>query len=183
MKFTSALALIAGLAYGKNSHHVPFTKLELAQIERVDASPAPIERTILAQTDAAQTAETADGVTHPDTRGVDVTILDREASTKTAGIVSYQLFFDAKVDAIQTKVPADPNFTNGLYDTDTHICAFRFRWEKPLAPATERYMIAVTHDCPDGLTPPIGGFKFIISLPATYNGTNKGALVSSSHRS
>lgn len=35
-------------------------------------------------------------------------------------------------------------------------------------------MIAVTHDCPLDLTPNIGGFKFVISLPAGYDITSGG---------
>jgi hypothetical protein len=192
MKFTAALAAIAGLAYGKNNHHVPFTHLQLAQMERVAPAVGRSDvdlpdRLSLAQTETevavgAPTAETIGDVGHPDTRGTDVTILDRAASTKDAGIVSYQLFFDAKVDAIVTKLPAVGDYTNGLYDTDTHLCAFRFRWSKPFDGQSDRYMIAVTHDCPTELIPNIGGFKFVISLPANYDATTKKCLVSSSHK-
>jgi len=120
-------------------------------------------------------------VTHPDTRGTDVTILDRSVSTFSAGIVSYQLFFDAVVDAIATKVPPIVGFDNGLYDPETHVCAFRFQWNAPIS-TSSRYMIAVTHDCPTDLTPSIGGFKFVISLPSGYDLTSKKPLISSSHR-
>lgn len=194
MKFTAALAAIAGLAYGKNAHHIPFTSLQLAQMERVAPAEGYVidpaqQKLSLAQTGAevavgAPTPETIGDVSHPDTRGTDVTILDRAASTKEAGVVSYQLFFDAKVDAIVTTEPAvaEGGYSNGLYDTDTHLCAFRFRWEKPFV-ASDRYMIAVTHDCPTDLTPNIGGFKFVISLPVGYDAiTSRKPLVSSSHK-
>lgn len=156
-------------------------------MDRVAPTAAPIKQLQeLAQVGVgAPTSETIGDVTHPDTRGTDVTILDRAASSKTAGVVSYQLFFDAVVDAIVTKEPAVGDFTNGLYDEDTHVCAFRFRWNTPLT-SSSRYMIAVTHDCETTLTPPIGGFRFIISLPtgepAGYNLLDKKPLVSSSHK-
>lgn len=186
MKFTAALATVCGLAMA-GSHHVPFTHLELAQVERVSPSVGS-QKMQFAQVAAEETD--AEGVTHPDDRETESPILDRQASDKLNGLVSYQRFLDHRVNSLKTKYEEGDeagNFTdypeNGLYNPNTHVCAFRFRWEQPFTPYTERYMIAVTHDCPDGLTPPIAGFRFIISL-AGYDILAEGnrALVNSLFR-
>lgn len=106
MKFTAttALAAIASLASARN-HHVAFTHLELAQMERVEpsATEAPIrERLELAEVGGT---ETVGDVTHPDDAATEVTFLDRSASSKTEGFVSYQMFFNEVVDSITTLMP------------------------------------------------------------------------------
>lgn len=181
MKFTAALASIAGLAMA-GSHHVPFTHLELAQMGRVDATAASKKMQF-----AQVAGPTTEGdVGHPDDRETESPILDRHASDKMNGLVSWQRFLDHHVSGMMTTyAEGEGDRTtypeNGLYNKETHVCAYRFRWEQPFAGYTDRWMIAATHDCPDNLTPPIGGFRFVITLGG-YDIIGQGALVGDNFR-
>ena len=185
MKFTATLAAIAGVTMA-GSHHVPFTHMELAQIARVDPSATTMKQ----QFAQVSGATTVGDVGHPDDRETESPILDRNASDKLNGLVSYQRFLDHRVNALKTAYAADEEGAdfvaypeNGLYNTSTHVCAYRFRWTQPFSLYTDRYLIAVTHDCPDGLVPAIGGFKFVITL-AGYDLVADGtALVNDIYRS
>jgi len=185
MKFTATLAAIAGVTMA-GSHHVPFTHMELAQIERVNASAKPMKQQ-LAQVNESDYL-VIDGVTHPDNRNHESPILSKD-SDKLNGLVSYQKFLDYRVNSLQTAFVAGEEGAdfelypaNGLYNTSTHVCAYRFRWEQPFALYTERYLIAVTHDCPDSLVPSIGAFRFVITLPGFDIIADGSALVNDIYR-
>ena len=105
----------------------------------------------LEQNYLAQVAEVDGDVTHPDD-GTDPntpTILDRTASTKKIGKLSYQVFFDNEVDGMDSPFP-EGEACGASFDGLKHVCCFRWTvWQPFLATTgTERYATHVAHNCP-----------------------------------
>jgi len=124
------------------------------------ASALELEDNYLAQVDVMDTD--ANGVTHPADSP-----LDRTASTKAVGKVSYQIFFDKKAeDKVQTTVP--DKYCGDSFDEDIHMCCFKFEIYQPFQSltGTDRYGMTVQHNCAPISEPTYGiqfhGFEFAV---------------------
>ena len=70
--------------------------------------------------------------------------IDQTNSTKEVGLVLWQPFFQAYVDAGTLSQPT-------AYSANVHVCWFQFVFEQWSSPADDRYALTARQNCPDAL--------------------------------